>query len=136
MSPSHIVKPNVHNFESKTNSKKNPDHDTYDTSGKMDKKYAQSKFKEWFFRIKIFDAKKKNNTKILIKKKMKISYCFINYKKFKDNKLLEIQQSSTIFNDSKADEIILIDLDHSILDENKLSISIFYTHVWWRSKNN
>ena len=45
---SHIVKPNVHNFESKTNSKKNPDHDTYDTSGKMDKKYAQSKFKEWF----------------------------------------------------------------------------------------
>ena len=45
---SHIVKPNIHNFESKTNSKKNPDHDTYDTSGKMDKKYAQSKFKEWF----------------------------------------------------------------------------------------
>ena len=45
---SHIVKPNEHNFDNKNNSIKNPDHDTYDTSGKMDKNYAQRKFHEWF----------------------------------------------------------------------------------------
>ena len=45
---SHIVKPNNHDFKNNDNSIKNPDHDDYDTSGAMDKKYAQEKFKEWF----------------------------------------------------------------------------------------
>ena len=44
-------------------------------------------------------------------------------KKFKDNKIIgDPTSQATIFNDSKADEIILIDLDHSILDENKLNL--------------
>ena len=44
-------------------------------------------------------------------------------KKFKDNRIIgDPKSQATIFNDSKADEIILIDLDHSILDENKLNL--------------
>ena len=77
------------------------------------------------FRIKIFDAKK-NNTKILIKKKNFQNESLIvslTTKKFKDNKIIgDPTSQATIFNDSKADEIILIDLDHSILDENKLNL--------------
>ena len=45
---SHIVKPNIHDFNSNDCSIKNPDYDNYDTSGSMNKKYAQEKFKEWF----------------------------------------------------------------------------------------
>jgi cyclase len=44
-------------------------------------------------------------------------------KKFKDNKIIGSPLSqATIFNDSKADEIILIDLDHNILDQEKLNL--------------
>ena len=62
--------------------------------------------------------------KILIKKFSKWeSIVSLTTKKFKDNKIIgDPTSQATIFNDSKADEIILIDLDHSILDENKLNL--------------
>ena len=44
-------------------------------------------------------------------------------KKFNDNKIIGSPLSqATIFNDSKADEIILIDLDHNIIDQEKLNL--------------
>ena len=77
------------------------------------------------FRIKIFDAKKRIIPKILIKKNFQNESLIVSLttKKFKDNKIIgDPTSQATIFNDSKADEIILIDLDHSILDENKLNL--------------
>ena len=70
--------------------------------------------------------KKRIIPKILIKKKNFQNESLIvslTTKKFKDNKIIgDPTSQATIFNDSKADEIILIDLDHSILDENKLNL--------------
>ena len=70
--------------------------------------------------------KKRIIPKILIKKKNFQNESLIvslTTKKFKDNKIIgDPTSQATIFNDSKADEIILIDLDHSILDKNKLNL--------------
>lgn len=70
--------------------------------------------------------KKRIIPKILIKKKNLQNENIIvslTTKKFKDNRIIgDPKSQATIFNDSKADEIILIDLDHSILDENKLNL--------------
>ena len=44
-------------------------------------------------------------------------------KKFKDNRIIgDPKSQATIFNDSKADEIILIDLDQRILEQEKLEL--------------
>ena len=46
-------------------------------------------------------------------------------KKFNDNKIIGSPLSqATIFNDSKADEIILIDLDHNIIDQEIQHFSV------------
>ena len=47
----------------KNNSIKNPDHDTYDTTGEMDKGYAQRKFDEWFLKYAPNSEKKTRKNK-------------------------------------------------------------------------
>ena len=70
--------------------------------------------------------KKRILPKILIKKKNLQNENLIvslTTKKFKDNRIIgDPTSQATIFNDSKADEIILIDLDHRILDKEKLEL--------------
>ena len=70
--------------------------------------------------------KKRVIPKILIKKldiqKEKVIVS-LTTKKFNDNKIIGSPLSqATIFNDSKADEIILIDLDHKIIEKEKLDL--------------
>ena len=70
--------------------------------------------------------KKRIIPKILIKKKNLQNENIIvslTTKKFKDNRIIgDPKSQATIFNDSKADEIILIDLDHRILEQEKLEL--------------
>ena len=91
--------------------------------------------------------KKRIIPKILIKKKNLQNENIIvslTTKKFKDNRIIgDPKSQATIFNDSKADEIILIDLDHRILEQEKLELisnisrNIFIPFTrWWRRKNN
>jgi imidazole glycerol-phosphate synthase subunit HisF len=76
--------------------------------------------------VNVLMLKKRIIPKILIRKKNLQSENLIvslTTKKFKDNKIIgDPTSQATIFNDSKADEIILIDLDHSILDQDKLEL--------------